>query len=50
MSKIRKFIDSHVTELNGKYYACHKRLGVVFQCDTFKAARLVYIDGQRQIR
>ena len=45
MSKIRKAIDSHITESNGKFYAFHKRMGVVFECATKKAARLVYVNG-----
>jgi len=47
MSKIRKAIDSHITEINGKFYAYHIKLGVVFECKTKKAARLAYINGYR---
>ena len=48
MSRIRKQIESHITEIGGKWYACHIKLGVVFECETKKAARLVYINGYRR--
>lgn len=48
MSRIRKAIDSHISEINGKWYACHIKLGVVFECETKKTARLVYINGYRR--
>jgi len=47
MSKIRKAIDSHITETDGKFYAFHMRLGVMFECATKKAARLVFINGYK---
>lgn len=45
MSRIRKTIDSHITQIGGKWYAFHRRLGVFFECPTKKAARIVFING-----
>jgi hypothetical protein len=47
MSNIRKSIDSHLRLMNGKWYAYHKKSGMMFECNSKKAARLVYINGYK---
>ncbi len=46
MSNIRKLIDSHITEVDGKYYVYYEKGHFIMECLTKKAARLVYIKGQ----
>lgn len=45
MSRIKKVIDSHISMIDGKYYVCHIKSGVVVECQTKKAARLVFVNG-----
>lgn len=45
MSNIRKLTDSHLRLMNGKWYAFHMKSGMMFECETKKAARLVYVNG-----
>ena len=47
MSNIRKSIDSHLRLMNGKWYAYHTKSGIMFECKSKKAARLVYINGYK---
>lgn len=47
MSNIRKTIESHVREINGKFYAFHMKSGFMIECANKKAARLVYINGYK---
>lgn len=48
MSNIKKTIESHITEINGKYYVFYGKGNVMLECQTKKAARLVYINGYRK--
>ena len=48
MSNIKRAIDSHISEINGKFYAFHMKSGIMFECLTRKAARMVYINGYRR--
>jgi hypothetical protein len=47
MTRIKRVIDSHIVERNGKFYASHIKLGVMFECETKKAARQVWINGYK---
>lgn len=49
MSNIRKSIDSHLRLMNGKWYAFHMKSGMMFECETKKAARLVYVNGYKAL-
>lgn len=49
MSNIKKSIDSHLRLMNGKWYAFHMKSGIMCECETKKAARLVYINGYKAL-
>ena len=49
MSNIKKSIDSHLRLMNGKWYAFHMKSGMMLECETKKAARLVYINGYKAL-